>query len=183
MRAPLIVLTSLTIATLWGAGCGSEEAPAQPKVQVVSGHAKAAPGEFEQKAFPCCADPSADAVVRAFSDMGAKLAADDEAGAKAAAASLATAMDGASFAGDTAALASMAGSFRDASSIVDLRDAYLQSSVPMLAFAKAHKGGSASYVVAYCPMKPGRWLQSAPELANPYYGAEMLRCGTFEAVQ
>lgn len=31
--------------------------------------------------------------------------------------------------------------------------------------------------VAFCPMAPGSWLQRGPELRNPYYGAQMLRCG------
>ena len=34
--------------------------------------------------------------------------------------------------------------------------------------------------VAFCPMKPGRWLQAAATIANPYYGSEMLTCGVFE---
>lgn len=31
--------------------------------------------------------------------------------------------------------------------------------------------------VAYCPMKPGSWLQDQKEINNPYYGSKMLRCG------
>jgi Cu(I)/Ag(I) efflux system membrane fusion protein len=33
--------------------------------------------------------------------------------------------------------------------------------------------------IYHCPMapKPGLWIQSKPPLANPFYGAEMLRCG------
>lgn len=31
--------------------------------------------------------------------------------------------------------------------------------------------------VAWCPMAPGRWLQRTKTLANPYFGAKMLRCG------
>jgi hypothetical protein len=33
-------------------------------------------------------------------------------------------------------------------------------------------------------MKPGRWIQDAgtPTIANPYYGAQMLTCGAFEAL-
>lgn len=49
-----------------------------------------------------------------------------------------------------------------------------------IAFARAHRGGQTSVAVAFCPMAPGRWLQTGAPLANPYYGASMLRCGVFE---
>lgn len=35
-------------------------------------------------------------------------------------------------------------------------------------------------VVAYCPMVDARWLQKDGEIANPYYGKEMLTCGRIE---
>jgi hypothetical protein len=31
--------------------------------------------------------------------------------------------------------------------------------------------------VAYCPMAKKPWLQDSEEIANPYYGSKMLRCG------
>ena len=41
------------------------------------------------------------------------------------------------------------------------------------------------YVVAYCPMADGdkgaHWVQKdQPQIANPYFGASMLRCGVFK---
>lgn len=33
--------------------------------------------------------------------------------------------------------------------------------------------------VAYCPMAGKHWLQTGNEIANPYYGSKMLRCGSF----
>lgn len=33
--------------------------------------------------------------------------------------------------------------------------------------------------VAYCPMADKHWLQPGDRIANPYYGASMLRCGGF----
>ncbi|MFH2053014.1 MAG: hypothetical protein ABIK96_11160 [bacterium] len=33
--------------------------------------------------------------------------------------------------------------------------------------------------VAYCPMVEKHWLQTGNEIANPYYGSKMLRCGAF----
>ena len=174
----------LLCAALLGA-CGSQEAvpTPNPKAQVVTGHAKAEPGAFEQKAFACCSEAKASAVVRAFSDLGATLAADDEAGAQQGADALATAMAAATFEGDAAPLADMAASLRTAKGLQAVREAYLAVSDPMLAYAKAQSGGTDRYAIAYCSMKPGRWLQSESELANPYYGSEMLRCGNFEAAE
>ncbi|MXW77891.1 MAG: DUF3347 domain-containing protein [Gemmatimonadetes bacterium] len=41
------------------------------------------------------------------------------------------------------------------------------------------------YVIAYCPMADGdkgaHWVQKdQPQIANPYFGASMLRCGVFK---
>lgn len=169
---------------LWG--CGSEDpTPATtsgPKVQVVTGHAKAPPGAFEQNAFTCCATPEAAGIVGAFRDLGAALAADDEPESTKGARALAAAMASTTFSGDAAPLQTVGASFRAAGTIAAVRGAYLEASVPMLAYAREHQGGSERFAVGYCSMKPGRWLQSEPELANPYYGSEMLRCGTFEGV-
>ena len=35
-------------------------------------------------------------------------------------------------------------------------------------------------VIAKCPMANARWLQKKGEIQNPYYGATMLQCGSFE---
>lgn len=170
---------------LWG--CGAEEStpatPSGPKVQVVTGHAKAPPGAFEQNAFTCCATPEAAGIVGAFRDLGAALAADDEPGSTKAAQAFADAMASTTFGGEAAPLQTIGASFRAAGTIAAVRDAYLEASVPMLAYAREHQGGSERFAVGYCSMKPGRWLQSEPELANPYYGSEMLRCGTFEGIK
>ena len=189
MHSRLPKLRSFVILSgVWlSAGCGSStsEAPANPKGQVVTGHAQAPPGAFDKAAFECCSDPQAKAVVGAFSALGASLAADDEAGARKGAGDLAVALEAAAplFTGEAGALSGASGAFRSAGDISAVRDAYLAASIPMLALAKAHKGGDQAFAIAYCPMKPGRWLQTAAELANPYYGAEMLRCGTFEGLE
>ena len=33
--------------------------------------------------------------------------------------------------------------------------------------------------VAFCPMVRKSWIQQDGDLANPYYGSEMLTCGSF----
>ena len=53
-----------------------------------------------------------------------------------------------------------------------------------LEYAFGHTGGRSFEM--YCPMafdfKGAAWLQNNDLLANPYFGSEMLRCGTTEAV-
>lgn len=53
-----------------------------------------------------------------------------------------------------------------------------------LEYAFGHSSGQSFEM--YCPMaldfKGAAWLQRGDQLANPYFGAEMLRCGTTEAV-
>lgn len=34
--------------------------------------------------------------------------------------------------------------------------------------------------VAHCPMKKASWLQTTDEIRNPFYGSDMLRCGSIE---
>ena len=47
--------------------------------------------------------------------------------------------------------------------------------------ALARRAGLSSELqVVWCSMAPGRWLQRSGEVANPYYGAEMLRCGDIQ---
>ena len=45
--------------------------------------------------------------------------------------------------------------------------------------AKAADAKMPALILFECPMAPpfGKWLQASDPLANPYWGAEMLRCG------
>lgn len=38
----------------------------------------------------------------------------------------------------------------------------------------------AGLAVAFCPMAKAHWVQADGKVANPYYGASMLRCGTIK---
>ncbi len=182
--ARLLPIPALLIAATALVGCddGGEAAPAQPKVQVVSGHAAPEKGDAEKMGFTCCTDPTHTALLVSFSELGAALAADDEAGSKTAAGAFSAAAGAATAAPPVAAIAAAAKTAAGEATIDEIRAAYLAASVPALELARASKGGDTSLVVAYCPMKPGRWLQQGGPLANPYYGAKMLRCGAFEAL-
>ena len=53
----------------------------------------------------------------------------------------------------------------------------------MIAVLRDHPGSIENHVVLmHCPMAMGGdgadWLQSSDQLKNPYFGADMLTCGT-----
>lgn len=172
---------------------GSDAPPTKPKIPVISGqqvdHAGAAPGAFDASAFSCCATPAATAVVGATIGLGEALAADDLAKARERVTALSSALAVATTDPATtpvprkhieemAALTDrMSGQAIDA-----VREEFLDLTGPALAYAAGNQGGTLRVSVAFCPMKPGRWLQATPTIANPYYGAEMLTCGVFEAL-
>jgi len=55
------------------------------------------------------------------------------------------------------------------------RDAFAELSRPMVRWREMATGERPK--VAYCPMAKKPWLQDSEEIANPYYGSKMLRCG------
>lgn len=195
MKRGQVVVFGALLSILSGA-CGSSSGPdaepTKPKIQVVTGHASAAPGSFEAVAFECCDVPEVKSVVDRFVALGVTLAADDLEGSKAGAKAFAEALrvDGARLTGGAqpgdaeiiGKLNALAARMVTHGAIQDLREEYLDASVEVLTLAKTHRATGDTYAVAFCPMKPGRWLQTASPLANPYYGSEMLRCGTFEAL-
>lgn len=58
-----------------------------------------------------------------------------------------------------------------------LREAFKPLSESM---AKAELPGGMA--VVYCPMAKAHWVQKNGEVANPFYGSSMLRCGTIKKV-
>ena len=61
-------------------------------------------------------------------------------------------------------------------SLTAAREAFGQLSEAMVAYRALVPGDKP--LVAYCPMAKKSWLQAGKTIANPYYGASMLRCGT-----
>jgi hypothetical protein len=66
-----------------------------------------------------------------------------------------------------------------AADIKAARTAFGDLSDAVLTMAGDGSGG-AGVRVAYCPMVKKSWLQKGSEIANPYYGSQMLRCGEFK---
>ena len=170
------------------AGTGEEKAvdaqgQAQPAAHVQND------ADFDKHAFTCCASPSAGAVVSAYVDLAERLAADDEAGAQAAVVALSGAATAA--AADAAlseAVRTAAGAVATGTAamqgkpIAELRSPLASLGVTVVGLAREQQGGEQRLVAAFCPMAPGHWLQRDAPIRNPYYGADMLACGTLEPV-
>jgi len=62
-----------------------------------------------------------------------------------------------------------------AKSVGAAREAFGELSRPMVRWREMATGERPK--VAYCPMAKKPWLQDSEEIANPYYGSKMLRCG------
>ena len=66
----------------------------------------------------------------------------------------------------------------------DIQQDFEPASQLMVDFAKKHKAtksdATTTVITAFCPMAPGRWLQTETTISNPYYGSAMLTCGVFE---
>jgi hypothetical protein len=66
--------------------------------------------------------------------------------------------------------------FSDPTDISSAREAFQELSKPVSMWVSMAKPEGKH--VMYCSMKKAGWVQQGSEVANPYYGAEMLRCGT-----
>lgn len=62
-----------------------------------------------------------------------------------------------------------------AKGIVGKREAFKDLSKPFAMWATMSRPAGVN--VVFCSMAKGSWLQSEKTIANPYYGAKMLRCG------
>ncbi|RME25801.1 MAG: DUF3347 domain-containing protein [Deltaproteobacteria bacterium] len=209
-HAALTPMTSMFAALLVLFGCASEPPPTAP-TPVRSASAPASttqpsaappsgttdgpaqptggPADAARPTATCCRTPSATAVVDAYTALTEALASDDEAGAARAVTALA---DAARAAGRDPELTEdsrrQADSIAQAvqplagRSIADIRAVLAELSVDVIRFARENRGGDRTVVAAWCPMAPGHWLQTGTDVRNPYYGAEMLSCGTLEAL-
>ena len=127
-----------------------------------------------------------DSFVNPYLTIQTALAGDDLAKAQSSAALLAQAIEGAD--GSTERMADLESSARrigEAPDIDAARKSFLSLSHQMMQFVKdtGTTGGTTLYV-AHCPMafdgEGGSWIQADKTIANPYYGAAMLRCGSVQ---
>jgi hypothetical protein len=77
-------------------------------------------------------------------------------------------------------IAGAAKKLEEAKDLRTARVAFGQLSDAVFAYAKATGASMPSGVkTAYCPMANKSWLQKGDKIQNPYYGSEMLECGSF----
>jgi hypothetical protein len=183
---------SLLLLTL--SACSGESTPPTDKIVVISGggHSASSAEDFHKSRFACCSDTETTAVIQAYVDTMDALAGDDVTAARTAATQLRTAAEALSQHEEAPAqardhalkiiplVAPWGGEDLDGMR-ADLRLVAAET-IPLARSARLTTPGEDDLPVsvAFCPMAPGRWLQSRPELRNPYYGAKMLTCGVFE---
>jgi Cu(I)/Ag(I) efflux system membrane fusion protein len=149
-------------------------------------HAQAAPAKPAPAAGASPA--AAQKLVNVYLTLQRKLAADDHKAAQAAFVQLKAAAEAADLSGDAELrkkLSSAAAAGASAKDIEADRSAFGKLSEAMLEWLKREGNPLASSVrVAHCPMamngKGARWVQTESKVGNPYYGSEMLECGSIE---
>jgi Cu(I)/Ag(I) efflux system membrane fusion protein len=126
-------------------------------------------------------------VLDAYLDLERALSADDEATARTAAASLASAVTKTrtkwprAWRARQASLGQAAAQLEGAADLAARRDAFITFSASFLAAIGDSGAPRRGVHRFFCPManagKGAEWLQRTTELTNPYYGARMLKCG------
>ena len=77
-------------------------------------------------------------------------------------------------------IAAAARRLEEAANLKDARKAFGEVSDTLFAYVKTSGASMPPGVkTAYCPMVNKSWLQKGDKIQNPYYGSEMLECGSF----
>ena len=169
--------------------CGESTQPSEKNVVLnVQKHAKPAAEDFTNKSFACCDTEQSQQFLKQYLTLTQAMASDDDTKTKEAVQSLVSFTSTTKF--TTFAKAEGLQEWIDGpkywSSLSrnDIQQDFEPASQLMVTFAQKHKSPTSdtttTVIVAYCPMAPGRWLQTESTISNPYYGSEMLTCGVFE---
>ena len=152
--------------------------PQSGKDQVVieKKHAVPKSNDYETKSFFCCTDPQVKSLVDAHLTFTRLLAADkgSEAVPKAKA-FLELAKAHPDLKEESTDLVHL---WTDSKGIQANMETVNKKLIEIVQKNKAEQGEK--IIVAFCPMAPGRWLQTETTISNPYYGSQMLKCGVFE---
>ena len=114
-------------------------------------------------------------VAAPYLHIQATLAADSTDGVSEAAQSIVAAADDLGDAGAAIVMAASAVSLAD--DLVKTRAAFGLLSDAVIKFSD--DPGLGELKIAFCPMARKSWIQEDGDIANPYHGSEMLRCGSF----
>ncbi|MSP56437.1 MAG: DUF3347 domain-containing protein [Myxococcales bacterium] len=185
----LVLPFALGLALACG-GSTTPTPPPPPPLPVAPAAPVVAAKTFDQAAFQCCNADRAERLVDKYLDIEAKLyagQADHLAGQYTALNGIALgAIDKGGFGADDNAILKRIAAQATADGSKDLagkRSGFKALSTDVIAFARNHSGsGSHRIAQARCPMFEGGadWLQKESIVTNPYYGASMSNCGTFQ---
>jgi hypothetical protein len=126
------------------------------------------------------ASDAMEAIVRSYLDIQRQLAADKADGVKPAALAIGEQALRMGTAGE--GIVTSARAVAAAADIKAVRLAFGDLSDAVIAAGRAEGWKDVPDVkVAYCPMARKFWVQTEPEIRNPYYGKAMLTCGEFKA--
>lgn len=124
-------------------------------------------------------DDNLNAIYRYYTDLTESLTKEDVAGAKVAAAAIELGMTKV-HGGE--AVASSATAIIDASAITVQRDLYAKLNDSFISLLKKTGVASGDLYILHCPMarndKGAFWISSSKMVRNPYYGEQMLNCGS-----
>jgi hypothetical protein len=115
------------------------------------------------------------AILDSYLKIHAALAVDRTDGVQAAAKTLAS--DARALGATGAKTQQAAARLAAATDLASARAAFGELSDAMIALVGP---GARGVKKAYCPMVKKYWLQKGKQIENPYYGSEMLRCGSFQ---
>lgn len=115
------------------------------------------------------AEAGADKVLDAYTTVSTALAADDLNAALKAAKELSTEARA-----EYPELARNAAALATSDSLKTAREKFRAVSKDAIKLAE----GKAGFFIMTCPMAKADWVQKDAQVANPYYGSEMLRCGS-----
>ena len=139
-------------------------------------HAAPKADDFKTKSFYCCKDSKVNTLLTAYLDFTRALAADKSTeGLTLAKKFLSLAEKQPELASESKELVHL---WDSAEGVQDNLEGISKKFIAVAQENKAEKG--TQIIVAFCPMKPGRWLQTEKIISNPYFGSKMLTCGVFE---
>ena len=127
---------------------------------------------------PALANPAVSAVVDPYLRIQETLAGDKTTGVRDQASAIVTAAG--KLGKPAEAIVAAARQLQVASGLEPTRDAFFALSSALFKYADATKTPLGPEVRrAYCPMEKKSWAQKDGQIANPYAGSRMLRCGEF----
>ena len=169
--------------------CNSTDEPSGKEVVLkVQKHASPKADDYQNKSFQCCDTKEARELVDLYLKLTRAMASDDDTLTAKAVTNLVTHTSTPEFniyAQSEGLKEWIEGpKYWSTLSRKDIQSDFETASQLMVDFGKKHRTGqtdsSLTVITAFCPMAPGRWLQTEQTISNPYYGSEMLTCGVFE---